>query len=86
MLSIIKLNNEMITIFIIYSRIGSNGTILNHQLNTVNPNINKIVKIIASNSLKTEIGKWVSSLFLDLESVNNSIIPHIPVAITHKLE
>lgn len=65
--------------------IGKSGSILNHQLKTVKPKINNPVIVSANENLKIEIGNFVFSLFLVFAKVNNSKIPHVPVAITHKL-
>lgn len=85
-LNIIKLINEIIIILIILSNIGIIGAILNIELKSVSPNINIIVNMIESTILNIENGNLVSSPFLVLESVNNKIIPHRPVDMTHKLE
>ena len=69
-----KLMIEIIIILIINFNIGISGTILNHQSNTVKPKINNPVIKIANNSLKIEIGNFVSSLFLDFARVNSNKI------------
>lgn len=81
-----KLIIERMISFIIIFSIGISGAMLNHQLNIVSPKINSIVIIIAKDTRKRETGSLLGSLFLVLANVNNSIMPQIPVPITHKLE
>ena len=70
----------------ISGRIGINSTILNHQLKYVSPIINNPTKSNAKINLYGETNNFEFSLFLDLESVNISESPEMPVAITHNVE
>ena len=82
---IVKLTIEINITLIIYGKIGLKGAILNHQSKYIRQIANKILIKIASNKRKGENGRKLSSVFLDFASVNNKIIPQIPVDITHKL-
>ena len=77
---------EINVILNILFNIGIIGDMLKKKKKIVKPITNNPVRIIASDNLKIDTGSLLSSFFLFLAIVYNNIIPHIPVAITHKLE
>ena len=69
-----------------YGNIGSKSTILNHQFKYVKPIINNPTMINVNINLYGDTSNFDFSLFLDLDKVNKSDKPEIPVAITHSEE
>ena len=82
----IKLIIVNIAIFAISFNIGTNSTILNHQLKYVKPTINNPIIINVKTNLYGDTRSFECSLFLDFDKVNNNENPDIAVAITHNVE